>query len=274
MKFKTVSIALVASAFAGCVSSSKYRELENQKTQENQSMAAALAQQKKQFDDAVVVNQNANEKIKAQETIIANLESKLGVASSDKSRLAEQLSTTKKALEEMAARKAERDRRIQEFRDLTSRFQSLIQSDQLSVKIVDGRMVVTLGSDVLFPSGSSKLSAEGVKAIQSVAQTLAGIPKRSYQVEGHTDNVPIRTASFPSNWELAAARAISVSRTMVEAGLEPARVSAASFGEFKPLKPNDTPEGRTQNRRIEIVVVPDLSLLPGYEELSRIKSAE
>ncbi|MBX9767517.1 MAG: OmpA family protein, partial [Bdellovibrionales bacterium] len=164
--------------------------------------------------------------------------------------------------------------RIQEFRDLTSRFQSLIQSDQLSVRIVDGRMVVTLGSDVLFPSGSSKLSAEGTKAIQTVAQTLSTIPNRSYQVEGHTDNVPIRTALFPSNWELAAARAISVSRTMVEAGLDPARVSAASFGEFKPIKANDTPEGRTQNRRIEIVIVPDLSLLPGYDELSRIKSAE
>lgn len=270
---KVLAVIMLAMA-TGCVSASKYKELEARKAQEDQSTSQAMSAQKKQYDEALAINQNANEKIKAQETMIANLENKLGVASSDKSKLAEQLQTTKKALEEMAARKAERDRRIQEFRDLTSRFQSLIQSDQLSVQIVDGRMVVTLGSDVLFPSGSSKLSAEGTKAIQTVAQTLSTIPKRTYQVEGHTDNVPIRTALFPSNWELAAARAISVSRTMVDAGLDASRVSAASFGEFKPVKPNDSPEGRTQNRRIEIVIVPDLSLLPGHDELSRIKSAE
>ena len=99
---------------------------------------------------------------------------------------------------------------------------------------------------------------------------LAEIPGRKFQVEGHTDNVGIKTAQYPSNWELAAARALTVVKTMVEAGLPADRISAASFGEFKPVKANDTNEGKAANRRIEIVVVPDLSSLPGFDELKKI----
>jgi chemotaxis protein MotB len=82
--------------------------------------------------------------------------------------------------------------------------------------------------------------------------------------------VGIKTAQYPSNWELAAARALTVVKTMVEAGLPADRISAASFGEFKPFKPNDTAEGKAANRRIEIVVVPDLSSLPGFDELKKV----
>ena len=99
---------------------------------------------------------------------------------------------------------------------------------------------------------------------------LQSIPDREYQVEGHTDDVPIATAQYPSNWELASGRALTVVRTMIEAGLGPERVSAASYGEYKPASDNDSDEGRAQNRRIEIVVVPDLSDLPGFEELEQL----
>ena len=102
-----------------------------------------------------------------------------------------------------------------------------------------------------------------------IRDRLSTIPERRFQVEGHTDNVPIKTAQFPSNWELAAARALIVTKTMVEAGLPGERVSAASFGESKPAVSNDTPDGKAQNRRIEIVVVPDLSTLPGFDELQK-----
>ena len=91
-------------------------------------------------------------------------------------------------------------------------------------------------------------------------------------MEGHTDNVPIRTEQFPSNWELASARALTVLKTMVDAGLPAARVSAASFGDSKPTAGNDTTDGKALNRRIEIVVVPDLSSLPGFDELQKVGS--
>jgi len=131
-----------------------------------------------------------------------------------------------------------------------------------------------LATDILFASGSASLSKDGRASILEVGQVLASIPKRSFQVEGHTDNVPISSATYPSNWELAAARAITVLKAMVEGGLPPERVSAASFGETHPVAPNDSKESKAQNRRIEIIIVPDLSQLPGFEELKALDATQ
>ena len=92
---------------------------------------------------------------------------------------------------------------------------------------------------------------------------------RQFQVEGHTDDQPIKTTRFPNNWWLASGRAIAVAEILIKAGLQTTAVSAASFGEFRPITSNSTPQGRAQNRRIEIVLVPDLSKVPGFEELDR-----
>ena len=95
---------------------------------------------------------------------------------------------------------------------------------------------------------------------------------RRFQVEGHTDDVPIRNEQFPSNWELAAARALVVVRAMMASGMQSHALSAASYGEYHPTASNETAQGRSQNRRIEIVLLPDLSSLPGYDELQRAVS--
>ena len=135
-------------------------------------------------------------------------------------------------------------------------------------------MVVVLATDILFASGSASLSKDGKAAIGEVGQVLASIPKRSFQVEGHTDNVPIASAQYPSNWELAAARAITVLKSMVESGLPGERISAASFGDTRPVASNDSKETKAQNRRIEIIIVPDLSQLPGFEELKALDAKQ
>ncbi|MEM7647444.1 MAG: flagellar motor protein MotB, partial [Pseudomonadota bacterium] len=137
-----------------------------------------------------------------------------------------------------------------------------------------GRMVVVLPSDVLFKSGSSRLSKKGNETIDKVAKLLVSIPEKQFQVEGHTDNVPIRSAKFPSNWELASARALNVVNLMVKAGMPEQRISAASFADTKPVASNDTKEGKSANRRIDIVVIPDLSKLPGYQELNRMSNTQ
>jgi chemotaxis protein MotB len=133
-------------------------------------------------------------------------------------------------------------------------------------------MVIGLSTDILFSSGSARLSAAGKNSIKEVTGLLAGLEGRKYQIEGHTDNVPIKSNVFPSNWELASARAISVLNTMIDAGMPAERVSAASFGDTQPTADNSTPEGRSANRRIAIVIVPDLSQLPGFDELNRISA--
>jgi len=192
----------------------------------------------------------------------------------DKGKLAEDVESMRQALSELQARRDAAEARLAAYRDLLSRFRKLIDAGKLKVKIVDGRMVVELATDVLFASGSAVLSKEGKASIEEVAGVLASIPDRGFQVEGHTDDDPIHTEQYPSNWELAAGRALTVVKTMVEAGMPAERISAASLAEFRPVASNETKEGKAANRRIEIVVVPDLSGLPGYDELQQVGASE
>lgn len=191
----------------------------------------------------------------------------------DRSQLKQTTEQLSEALTELAKRKAEADRRVAEFKALLSRFKKLIDAGTLKVTLSEGRMVLQLPTDILFDSGSARLSRAGKDAITEVTQILKEVPERRYQVEGHTDNVPIHNPQYRNNWDLAAARGLGVVGAMVEAGLDRSLVSAASYGEYHPVASNDTPEGRRLNRRIEIIVVPDLSMLPGYEELQRAVSA-
>lgn len=243
----------------GCVSAKKHDALKKERDQ----VSSDLAAQKQTVEQL-------NAKIEEQKRWISELETKLGRTTTDRAQLETNLTETRKALEEAKQRRLESEKRIAEYSDLVRRFQNLVDAGRLSVKIVDGRMVVALSSDVLFTSGSARLSNDGRIAIHQVAELLISIPNRKYQIEGHTDNVPIKTQAFPSNWELASARALNVVREMVDAGMPAERVSAASFAETKPARPNDTPEGQAANRRIEIVIVPDLSSLPGFEQLQKM----
>jgi chemotaxis protein MotB len=202
---------------------------------------------------------------------IAKLQDQMADVLKARTKMKDSIEQMQAALKEMADRKREAETRVAEFHQLLDRFKPLIDTGKLRVRMADGRMVIRLATDVLFQSGRADLSEDGTAAIAEVTQTLVAIPGRRYQIEGHTDNMPIATKQFPSNWELAAARAITVAKTMIGAGLPALNVSAASYGEYKPVATNETTEGRTQNRRIEIVVVPDLSSLPGFDELQQMQ---
>jgi chemotaxis protein MotB len=235
---------------------------------QNTSLGQALNAEKARNAAAAAATE---QKLAATQAELKKTSDDLATTIKDRAGLKSSVEDMKSALDELSRRKAESDKRIAEYKNLLSRFQSLIDSGKLKVKIVDGRMVVALAADILFASGSAALSKEGKASVDEVAAVLSSIPDRKFQVEGHTDNVPIKTAQFPSNWELAAARSLTVLKSMVDAGLPADRVSAASFGESKPAVPNTTPEQKAANRRIEIVVVPDLSTLPGFDELQKVK---
>ena len=212
-------------------------------------------------------------RLKELEVLVPELESVvLGEMNTDKKQLTSSIANMKTALKEMSDREKVAKERMREFRRLVSRFKKLINTGQLEVRIERGRMVVALPSDLLFRSGSDRVSEEGAKTIRTVAKTLAGLSGKEFQIEGHTDNVPIKTARFPSNWELASARAINVVRIMISGGMSPSTLSAASYGPNKPVASNDNEKSRKQNRRIEIVVQPDLSLLPGAQELETLSN--
>jgi chemotaxis protein MotB len=186
---------------------------------------------------------------------------------SERGRLTAGLEDAEKRLEELRRQKAAAEARASTFRNLIDKLRSMIDAGQLKVTIRNGRMLIVLPNDVLFDSGRIDLKAAGKDTLTQVAQVLAGISDRRFLVSGHTDNVPIKTARFPSNWELSTGRAVEVAKLMVSGGMKPEVVGAAGYAEFSPVSSNEAPEGRAQNRRIEIILEPNLSDLPNLESL-------
>ncbi|MCB1790387.1 MAG: flagellar motor protein MotD [Gammaproteobacteria bacterium] len=117
-----------------------------------------------------------------------------------------------------------------------------------------GRVEIEMQDRMLFGSGDARLSSEALRALRVVAQTLQRVPSH-IQVEGHTDDIPISTAAFPSNWELSAARAASVVHFLSRAGIEPWRMAAVGLGEHRPIAENKDERGRAANRRVTIVLL-------------------
>lgn len=156
------------------------------------------------------------------------------------------------AASRLAAEKTQLEKKSAEYEALSKSLSGEIQAGRIQISELQGKMTVRLAEKVLFPSGSATLSRDGKATLAKVADAFKDLKDRIVRVEGHTDNVPIKSAAFPSNWELSAARAIAVVRFLESAGVDPARLAAAGYGEWQPIAPNDTPEGRAQNRRIEI----------------------
>jgi chemotaxis protein MotB len=164
-------------------------------------------------------------------------------------------------LDQLAAIEEEIRERNRIYEEVLQRFRSLIDAGRLSVSIVRGRMVINLPQDILFASGSANLGREGRETLSEIAGVLSEIDDRSFQVEGHTDDDPISTIQFPSNWELSAARSLSVVKLLVDRGVSSELVSGAAYGEFQPVATNQTVEGKRLNRRIEIVMLPNLDVI-------------
>ncbi len=182
------------------------------------------------------------------------------------------LDAARKRMEEMRKAQEQAEKRAQQFRDMVAKFKSMIDAGKLQVEIRDGLMLVKLPDNILFDPGKTDLKPAGKEAIAQVAQILTGIEGRKFQVTGHTDNVPIKSGKFKSNWELSAQRAVEVVKFMSANGMDAKRLSAAGYADELPVAGNDTDEGRRQNRRIEIVVQPNLNELPGMEDVGPKKN--
>jgi chemotaxis protein MotB len=178
----------------------------------------------------------------------------------------QELDTARKRMEELKKSTQQAEIRISQFRGLLSRFKEMINTGKLQVEVREGRMLVKLPDNILFDPGKTALKPEGKDAIRQVAAVLKDVQNRNFQVAGHTDNVPIKSTKFASNWELSSARALEVVRLMTDEGLDARRVSAAGYADTQPVAPNDTPPGREKNRRIEIVLQPNVEDLPPIEE--------
>ncbi len=172
------------------------------------------------------------------------------------------LQATRGELDTLRVQRAETEKRLAAFKDLTEKLQKMIDTGKLTVKTRNGVMVVALPAEVLFPSGSADLSEAGQLSVLEVGIILKGFSGRRFMVVGHTDDLPIKSTIYKDNWELSTGRALTVTKFLVKAGMDPKAVIAAGHGEYDPIESNKSKEGREKNRRIEIVLMPDIAELP------------
>ena len=284
MQRMSIAALGVCCVLGGCVKKATYDALASESQKQASALEGQLAEAKarEQSLTEALAEQKANAERQAKEIELlkadleaargrqVELQDELTAMVHDSSKLKSSIQEMRTALDALEAQRKQTEARIAEYKKLLGSFKALIDAGKLKVKVVAGRMIVELPSDVLFASGSIDLSSGGKASILEIGKILASMEQRQFQIEGHTDDRPIHTARFPSNWQLAAGRAISVAQILIEAGLSPTQLSAASFGEHRPVSSNSSSEGRSHNRRIEIVLVPDLSKVPGFEELNRV----
>lgn len=172
-------------------------------------------------------------------------------------------------LAELEDEQARRRSELATYEDLFARLEGLITAGTVRVTFRKGRMNVELASEVLFDTGKTALKPNGQVALDQLIEVFASVAHRDLMVGGHTDNVPIQTRRYQSNWELSTQRAVVVVNYMVGHEFPPDHLFAAGFGEYDPVDDNDTEDGRRHNRRIEIVLMPDLGELAGISTMAQ-----
>ncbi|HUJ62165.1 MAG TPA: OmpA family protein [Kofleriaceae bacterium] len=253
---------LLVVALAGCVRSSTYQKA----LDENASLKQQLADSQKKEADA---EKTLGDKIKDLEAQLGQLdmtaknkEAELGKTASELGKVKGQQAATENELAELRRQHDAAEKRLAAYKALQEKFRALVDTGKLQVVFRNGQMTLKLPSGILFPSGSAELSKGGQAALGEVVKVLNQFTDRRFMVAGHTDNQPIKTAVFKNNWYLSTARANSVVQYMIKEGFPAKNLAAAGYGEFDPVADNTTDAGREQNRRIEIILVPNLEELP------------
>ena len=242
-------------AFTSCVSSKKF-------------MASEARVDKLQKDSTSAHSQlNAcNMQVKNLKEEKASLQNENALVQGDLKALSTE---SKMTIADQAKRLKSLQNIIQSQRDIMSNLKNSIadallnyQADELSVYIKDGNVYVSLEEKLLFKSGSDIVNPQGKEALKSLSKVINNTKDITVMIEGHTDNVPIKTKQFEDNWDLSTARATSIVRIMTkDYGFDSNRITASGRGQFHPVKSNETAEGRAGNRRTEVILSPDLNEL-------------
>ncbi len=259
MRRALFALSLLAAAGPGC----KAKKLQAELDATNATLAATEADLATERSK----NQQLTEESQSYQAKIAELESELSQLNAQLEDLAKKQGLTAKELADLRAEKAKREKELLVYKDLFGQLKALVDAGTIEVVFRKGRMTVKLSNAILFDSGKARLREEGKAAVAQIVPALKSVGDREFLVAGHTDNVPIRTARYKNNWELSTARAVSMVTSMIEAGYPGNRIGAAGFGEFDPIASNDDETGKEQNRRIEIILMPNLGEIPGMKEM-------
>jgi chemotaxis protein MotB len=207
-----------------------------------------IAEQQKRYNDLM---KNAGEEVESLSNNLMLKESQLA----DKEQLLKDREARLKVLEDIVKKQDEL------MNALSDRIKNALlgfNADELSVEMRNGKVYVSMSDKLLFRSGSDAVEVKGTDALVKLADVLQRNADINIQIEGHTDSIPISTARFRDNWDLSAARSTSVVRILTGKGMDAHRITASGKGEFSPVAPNRTSEGRAKNRRTDIILSPKL----------------
>jgi chemotaxis protein MotB len=224
-----------------------------------EDLQAELDRMRDELDQSRAQNSELAQKIAQLERTVAEQNARIEELVGERDKNAAELAELRKA-------QAEREAELETYKQLFARLKKLIDAGTIKVVFRKGKMMVAMDSAVLFDSGKSELKDDGKAALDEIAAALVTVGDRDFLVAGHTDNVPINRRGI-SNWDLSAQRAVKVVNYMISRGFPAEHLGAAGFGEFDPVGDNSTEEGRAQNRRIEIVLMPNLGELKGIKEM-------
>lgn len=177
--------------------------------------------------------------------------------------LSNSLAEREKKVKELEQILANKDKAVQELKNKISNALLNFKENDISVKVKNGKVYVSLAEQLLFGSGSVQIDSKGVAALQQLAKAIKDQRDINIMVEGHTDNVPISKKStyMNDNWDLSVMRATSITRILTKAGVSPGQITASGRSEYIPLAKNDSPQNRQKNRRTEIIITPNLNEL-------------
>jgi chemotaxis protein MotB len=184
--------------------------------------------------------------------------------------LAQELDQAKQTIESSRAEEASVNARAQSLRDLLGRLNSLVESGALQVRLMRNRLLLQLPETALFESGDANITKPGKSVLDQVAEVLNSAGEREFQIGGHTDSTPPHAGRFRNNWQLSSVRALNVMLYLIDRGVPKARLSAAAYADTQPFADDATPDGRKTNRRIEIVLLPNLDELPDISALNEL----
>lgn len=246
----------------GCVSQkafeSKSQEAHTLKQQYDEQQGQMKALEQKLAETRAAAE--AAEKEKAElESSLAHSDAERRALRKRVDELSELNQELSRSTEKLAAAKEALEKKSSEYENLAKSLKEEIKTGKIELSELKGRMVVKMKDKILFSSGSTRLNKEGQEALEKVAQALKDVQGKLIRVEGHTDNVPVPAdakTEFASNWELSTTRALVVVQILQEQGVPPTMLSALGYGEYQPIASNQTAEGRSLNRRIEIVLAP------------------
>jgi len=242
----------------------------DQKVRENESLRSQLtaqrqAHEKCETDYAAALHE------------VTELRQKLKERGVNVDNLTQSLEQERRALEEYKRRAEQLEQIRKRFENLRDKLQKLTQLG-LKVEVRDNRMLIQLPGDVLFDSGSDRLKAKGKEILAAVAAVIRGdedLRKREFQVAGHTDSKPLKGGPFQDNWGLSAMRSRSVLAYLTQpeaeggGGLDTRNWSAAGYGDTDPVANNDSDDGREKNRRVELVVMPNVEEMLNLNSLAK-----